>query len=850
MRKIKNQQQNIYTEPYGFLLEPPESPAKKESLVLILLNNFLLASLAVISTVLLVLSVFPLSIHTNALWAAIFVLLIFFTLSFSFSKIGNILIWGFIFFYCLGVYLYFSDIAQGFILCVNQVIDRFNNLFGTDFLLYTTKTTPTHLKEQQCTLFVLFVLAAFICLLCWIIIYKQSILLSLILTLPLPILLLGYTPYPSLFLLFLIFWFLLFVQNAGKQKQRTKLRKGKWIHSFNTASSTAKNSFLWLPILITLIVISSFCFLQFSPQPPKFLSVWRTQITDTIQKLWTGGSPVTSYGSATDRADLTGGGHISFTGETALRIKMSTPSPLYLKGFTGSVYTGFSWEILPETEFSQIQNKFQENSPLNLSAQIDQSILARHNSQFLQKISYQNLLLQNVNTNQKTFYFPYSLLTDPHRLSQASTVNDQHIHSFLPLGNSCYELETLSLGISGKSRDTTASLFLENGKWQVENYFQITQQNPLTSPAQIEAFYRNPVSEEIRAQLDDEAQALMDRETAYSNFVLDHYTALPDNLKKKLCHYLDNHFSEFIPASVEQNEVTLDIVVSAIQTMVQTSGTYTLSPGSVPAGRDFVDYFFFENHKGYCVHFASTAVAFLRAYGIPARYCEGYIVTQEEIQNMDSGGWINIPDSKSHAWAEYYIPGTGWVPLETTPGYSVTPNGTDTSSALSSSSSVPESSVSSGSSHSEEVSSSLDENDEISSPQTIPDTVSTPKNSLNFAELIPAITITLFILIFTMAMLIRRHIVINQFRKLKYEKDSNQALLKIYKQLSRFLTFTQQQVPDFANELAQKARYSAHKITKLELLKLYNYYLHVTSCYEQTLPTWKKLLFRYWYNFR
>ena len=73
-----------------------------------------------------------------------------------------------------------------------------------------------------------------------------------------------------------------------------------------------------------------------------------------------------------------------------------------------------------------------------------------------------------------------------------------------------------------------------------------------------------------------------------------------------------------------------EAVVRSITDLVLSSGEYTLSPGTTPEGRDFVDYFLFENHKGYCVHFASTAVALLRSQGIPARYAEGYAVTAGE----------------------------------------------------------------------------------------------------------------------------------------------------------------------------------------------------------------------------
>ena len=101
-----------------------------------------------------------------------------------------------------------------------------------------------------------------------------------------------------------------------------------------------------------------------------------------------------------------------------------------------------------------------------------------------------------------------------------------------------------------------------------------------------------------------------------------------------------------------------------VAAFVRGSGSYSLTPGQMPVGEDFVLYFLTESHSGYCVHFASATTALLQALDIPARYTIGYNVT---VPLADE--WTDVPKSAAHAWAEVYIAGVGWVPIESTAGF-------------------------------------------------------------------------------------------------------------------------------------------------------------------------------------
>lgn len=104
----------------------------------------------------------------------------------------------------------------------------------------------------------------------------------------------------------------------------------------------------------------------------------------------------------------------------------------------------------------------------------------------------------------------------------------------------------------------------------------------------------------------------------------------------------------------------------AIVEHVSQSAYYSLQTQKMPSDSDdFAMWFLEESDTGYCVHFASAATVLLRAAGIPARYVAGYLV------NARDSHIAEVTESNAHAWVECYIGNVGWVPLEPTPGNGV-----------------------------------------------------------------------------------------------------------------------------------------------------------------------------------
>jgi transglutaminase-like putative cysteine protease len=79
-------------------------------------------------------------------------------------------------------------------------------------------------------------------------------------------------------------------------------------------------------------------------------------------------------------------------------------------------------------------------------------------------------------------------------------------------------------------------------------------------------------------------------------------------------------------------------------------------------GREPVDEFLFDTRMGYCEHYASAFAVMMRLAGIPARIVTGYM-----------GGWYNemgdyylVRQSDAHAWAEIWLPDSGWTRVDPT----------------------------------------------------------------------------------------------------------------------------------------------------------------------------------------
>lgn len=149
-------------------------------------------------------------------------------------------------------------------------------------------------------------------------------------------------------------------------------------------------------------------------------------------------------------------------------------------------------------------------------------------------------------------------------------------------------------------------------------------------------------------------------EAEYREYVYDTYCDYPAERFPEL--------TEFLGKSGFRNDSVYHSLKDVLG-FLTGNAVYDLGVSNPPEGEDFVEYFLFERKRGYCAHFASSAVLMLRYLGVPARYVTGYAAAPEDFRsNADGTCSAVILNRQAHAWAEIYLDGVGWMPVEMTPG--------------------------------------------------------------------------------------------------------------------------------------------------------------------------------------
>ncbi len=104
----------------------------------------------------------------------------------------------------------------------------------------------------------------------------------------------------------------------------------------------------------------------------------------------------------------------------------------------------------------------------------------------------------------------------------------------------------------------------------------------------------------------------------------------------------------------------LAIVKAALDMFRGKDFYYTLRPPVL--GRNSVDEFLFDTHRGFCEHYSSSFTVLMRAAGIPARVVTGY----QGGEKNDVGDYYLVRQSDAHAWSEVWLAGKGWVRVDPT----------------------------------------------------------------------------------------------------------------------------------------------------------------------------------------
>lgn len=309
----------------------------------------------------------------------------------------------------------------------------------------------------------------------------------------------------------------------------------------------------------------------------------------------------------------------------------------------------------------------------------------------------------------------------------------------------------------------------------------------------------------------------------YQSFVKEYYLQVDKNIQKlfeEMNLLKPDAFKSIVSETERRQEIT-KYILGILQDY-----SYTLTPGFTPNNEDFVTYFLQKSKKGYCVHFATAATLMFRYYGIPARYVEGYYLSQNRLEKENGFYKGDILDSDAHAWVETLSVLNGWEPVEVTVG-TVLSDPNDPNTPQIENPTNPN---------------SPQGNNPINRPNTPTNTpdpdVNVPQNKISKDRYFVFLIIGL-ILIYGM---IRYSILI--LRRIRFSKNDQKtvyAMAKYHKKIEKYAMDRNERLI----ELFEKNRFSEEGCTVEEISEIRQNIRKRVTIIDQNLPFMKRLYFRY-----
>ena len=308
------------------------------------------------------------------------------------------------------------------------------------------------------------------------------------------------------------------------------------------------------------------------------------------------------------------------SGKTMLTVSMETAEPLYLHGFIGKSFTGTGWESMTNPELA-------ENAPLlywlHMGGFYPQTQTGSAASALGGESETNGVTVTNRAACSRYVYAPYSAVTG----------------SFAAETSALRLAESSVLNSDGDNRTASYSLIFQASTRTGEWVRRLGEEDGV------------PV------------QSYLELESGYRGFVQENYLEIPEETREILAPYLD----EAASARAGDEEMDAYLAVQCVQDFLDRQLSYSEDVKVLPEGENFVKYTL-EMGKGYDFQYATLGVLALRYYGVPARYAEGYVVT-EQLAAEAAQDKAEISDNCAHAWVEVYQEGIGWLPLEMTPNY-------------------------------------------------------------------------------------------------------------------------------------------------------------------------------------
>lgn len=357
-----------------------------------------------------------------------------------------------------------------------------------------------------------------------------------------------------------------------------------------------------------------------------------------------GGTPDSGFsvGYSDANGDL-GGDLVQKTG-TALTLRFDTlpRAGVYLTGSTSDTYTGRRWEDRAEDFYgvdgTYIESAFDGLELLYALSRVEAPDEEINNFMYRNSITitYQNVWTPSV-------FLPQKVITTIERANNLPvTYQSSGLGTFFdePRKDASYSVDYLEIDYNSQEYNMLID----------SNSDYIYHNTPLTEPE----FWLHKLAGRIDTNGTVVKTPFGQYSVARAEWIRDTYLQLPESLPARV--------SELAHTITDEYDNDYD-KLKAIETYLSTNYEYTTTPGDVPEGYDFVDYFLFEKQEGYCTYFATSMTVLARCVDIPTRYVQGYSASCDTTNDEHE---YEVLHEEAHAWPEAYIEGIGWIAFEPT----------------------------------------------------------------------------------------------------------------------------------------------------------------------------------------
>lgn len=309
--------------------------------------------------------------------------------------------------------------------------------------------------------------------------------------------------------------------------------------------------------------------------------------------------------------------------EERLELEMETVSSVYLRGFVGAEYKADKWRAFSAEsyggEFSGMLSWLEQQEFFPGEQYAGYRSFSSAEKENGEEIA---VSVHNIGADRRYIYLPETSLSYTENIGEWK--QDWYMSS---------------VGLFGKKRYEFAYCNTQDGA-------EIQQTEPW--------IYQD-------SEDDEEENKFRQAERVYRSFVYDNYLELEEE-QKNLIDMV------FFNGDAWRESDGLYTVTSRIRAVLRILAVYEEIPARIPSDKDFLSWFLKEGKEGNAAYFATAAVLAYRAAGIPARYVEGYALTNDEAEKV-KGNTVTLSEKNAHAWVEIYVDGMGWRTIEVTPGF-------------------------------------------------------------------------------------------------------------------------------------------------------------------------------------